>query len=110
MRHRGEIIKNAIKKSGFKVKILAERLNKSRTYIYDLYEEPLVDIETMSIIGKIIGHDFSSDLNVTDKRLLSIVNETPVTYNDCIKQIDEWKTKYIDLLEKYNELLDTLKK
>ncbi len=33
----------------------------------------------------------------------------PLTLSDALKEADTWKNKYINLLEKYNELLLSLK-
>ena len=59
MLHRGEVIEKAIRESGYSITTVAQRLGKSRRWMYLLFENPAVSIELILQIGKIIYHDFS---------------------------------------------------
>ena len=53
MQHRGEIIKEAVYKSGYPITELAKRMGKSRRWVYLLFENNTVSIDIMLQIGKI---------------------------------------------------------
>jgi transcriptional regulator with XRE-family HTH domain len=99
MQHRGEIIKEAVYKSGFPITALAKRMGKSRRWVYLLFENPIVSIDTLLQIGTIIHYDFSEEIETLKPHVL---NDTSINYN---KEETYWKNKYLKLLEEYNELL-----
>lgn len=99
MQHRGEIIKEAVYKSGFPITELAKRMGKSRRWVYLLFENPTVSIDTVLQIGTIIHYDFSDEIETLKPYVL---NEAPTS---CSKEETYWKNKYLKLLEEYNELL-----
>lgn len=103
MQHRGEIVERAIRKSGYPISTIAKKLGKSRRWMYLMFDNSQVDIESIISIGKIIHHDFSHEI-----KELSVVNpdsfsEQESKYNKQNK--DYWKNKYLKLLESYNALL-----
>jgi predicted transcriptional regulator len=110
MQHRGEIMEQAVRQSGYSLTKLTQRLGKSRRWIYHAFENPILSIEVILEIGKIIHHDFSDEI-VDLKRysakiaepLTSLQNQTE---NSITTQNDYWKNKYLLLLEKYNALLE----
>jgi hypothetical protein len=101
MQHRGEIIKEAVYKSGYPITELAKRMGKSRRWVYLLFENNTVSIDIMLQIGKIIHYDFSEELNRPSANLFT-ANEPQSLY---ISDEEYWKNKYLNLLEEYNELL-----
>jgi predicted transcriptional regulator len=101
MQHRGEIIKDAVYKSGYPITELAKRIGKSRRWVYLLFENATVSIDIMLQIGKIIHYDFTEDLHTFGKNLY-LRSEPP---NPYITDEDYWKNKYLKLLEEYNDLL-----
>jgi hypothetical protein len=104
MLHRGEIIEKAIRESGYSITIVAQRLGKSRRWMYLLFENTAVSIELILQIGKIIYHDFNLDFPeiIQGKK---VTNE-PENKGDAIKEeVSFWKEKYFTLLEEYNALL-----
>lgn len=96
MQHRGEIIKKAVYQSGFPITELAKRLNKSRRWIYLLFENNNVSLDLVLKIGTIIHYDFSNEINELKSNSLITEKEENAEY---------WKNKYLKLLEEYNELL-----
>jgi transcriptional regulator with XRE-family HTH domain len=101
MQHRGEIIKEAIYKSGYPITELAKRMGKSRRWVYLLFENATVSIDLIINIGIIIHYDFSKEIEGFQSEVLKL-NESPTPY---LKGEDYWKNKYLNLLEEYNELL-----
>ena len=104
MLHRGEIIEKAIRESGYSITTVAQRLGKSRRWMYLLFENTAVSIEHILQIGKIIYHDFNLDFPeiIQGKK---VTNE-PENKGHAIKEeVSFWKEKYFTLLEEYNALL-----
>lgn len=95
MQHRGEIVEQAVRQSGYSLTKLTHRLGKSRRWIYHAFENPILSIDVILEISKIIHHDFSDEI-IELKRYNSL----------SIEPTDYWKNKYLDLLEKYNALLE----
>jgi plasmid maintenance system antidote protein VapI len=106
MQHRGEIIEKAVRESGFPIAELARRMKKSRRTIYNLFENPHVSIDEVLQIGKIIHCDFSDMFTEVSNKSF-IVEEPEAEYGETVAY---WKDKYIELLEKYNTLLERVNK
>jgi len=107
MQHRGEIVEKAIRQSGYSLSKVAERLGKSRRWIYNAFENPNLPLDYIYAIGKVIHHDFSSEIPV-GALPTSLLQEPPLTLNPISEDNERWKEKYYDLLERYNALLESL--
>jgi AcrR family transcriptional regulator len=121
MPHQGEILQDAIKNSGISITRIVDELGITRPTIYRKFKDETLDYAFVKRIGDIIGHDFSNDFTSLQQTVLPFVAPvvtnnatTPVTLkqtllhvteNDYQKQLMTLQTKYIALLEAYNELL-----
>jgi len=121
MPHQGEIVQEAIKNSGISITRIVEELGITRPTIYRKFKDDTLDTSFVKRIGEIIGHDFAQDITMPEQSTLSFVTQaakasvtasvTPrVTSmqpadNDLPRQLLALQTKYIALLEAYNELL-----
>lgn len=121
MPHQGEILQDAIKNSGISITRIVEELGITRPTIYRKFKEETIDYDFVKRVGTIINHDFSLDFTSLQQASLPFVTNsvkpaftnsvTPrVTSNssadpDASKQLLALQTKYIALLEAYNELL-----
>ena len=121
MAHQGEILQEAIKNSGISITRIVEELGITRPTIYRKFKEDILDVNFVKNVGQIIGHDFSQDFTMPQQSTLPFVtpvvraavtsNVTPrVTAllkpdSDAVSQLLALQTKYIALLEAYNELL-----
>jgi AcrR family transcriptional regulator len=121
MPHQGEILQEAIKNSGISITRIVEELGITRPTIYRKFKDDTLDASFVKNVGQIIGHDFSNDFTIAAQSTLAFVTQTvkqtsvtPVTQRqqalvqadvDPIKQLLALQTKYITLLEAYNELL-----
>lgn len=104
MQHRGEIIKKAIYKSGYPITELAKRLDKSRRWVYLMFENNNVSLDIVLQVGKIIHYDFTEEIKEFNP-YQNAVDEPSVDYQKNESQEEYWKNKYLKLLEEYNELL-----
>ena len=121
MPHQGEILQEAIKNSGISITRIVEELGITRPTIYRKFKEEIIDYNFVKRIGDIINHDFSNDITTLQQSSLSFVTpavKQNVTHSvtprvtqaqnldlDASKQLLILQTKYISLLEAYNELL-----
>ena len=109
VQHRAEIIKNAIYQSGYSITKLAERLGKSRRWMYLLFENTNVSLDVILQIGEIIHYDFSQEIKEL-KSTSQIVNDNLSPYGSATqKDVEYWKNKYLSLLEEYNQLLKEMR-
>ena len=121
MPHQGEILQEAIKNSGISITRIVDELGITRPTIYRKFKEETVDYSFVKKVGDIINHDFSDDFTPLQQTAISFVtqpvrNAQPATVtnrvtqsqsvdNDPSRQLLLLQSKYIALLEAYNELL-----
>ncbi|RYU74756.1 helix-turn-helix domain-containing protein [Hymenobacter persicinus] len=121
MPHQGEILQEAIKNSGISITRIVDELGITRPTIYRKFKDDTLDYAFVKRVGDIIGHDFSDDFTSLQQTVLPFVSSsvTPVVRDnvtsrtsvlqssdqDVNKQLMALQTKYIALLEAYNDLL-----
>ena len=121
MPHQGEMLQEAIKSSGISITRIVEELGITRPTIYRKFKDDTLDATFVKNVGLIIGHDFSQDFTISEQSSLPFVtsgSRMPVTPTvttrvspastadlDPARQLLALQTKYIALLEAYNELL-----
>lgn len=121
MPHQGEILQEAIKNSGISITRIVDELGITRPTIYRKFKEETLDYSFVKKVGDIINHDFSLDFTASQQSALAFVTSSPrptvtngVTSRvtnasppetDLPRQLLSLQTKYIALLEAYNELL-----
>lgn len=110
MIHRGEIVEEAVRKSGFPIAELARRMKRSRRHVYNLFENPNVSLDTILEVGKIIHYNFAKEIRELRTYQLqdSVVKLEDVREEYLVDtdNVEYWKNKYLLLLEKYNDLLE----
>lgn len=109
MQHKGEIVEKAVRESGYPITKLAKKLGKSRRWMYHVFENANVSIDHILNIGKIIHHDFYSEINEL-KVPTREFNDVRATYHADEDNPVYWKNKYFNLLEDYHELLKKVNK
>lgn len=105
MQHRGEIVKNAVYQSGYSITKLAEKLGKSRRWVYLMFENSNISLEIIIQIGQIIHYDFSDEIKGLKKVDNSFSEPRETAYESPETTVEYWKDKYLKLLEDYNTLL-----
>lgn len=121
MPHQGQILQEAIKSSGVSITHLVDELGITRPTIYRKFKDATLDYNFVKQVGDIIGHDFSNDFTplqqsslpfapsvtrvATQSSVTPRVTQLQSVDNDVTKQLTTLQTKYITLLEAYNELL-----
>jgi AcrR family transcriptional regulator len=121
MPHQGEILQEAIKRSGISITRIVEELGITRPTIYRKFKEEALEANFVKSVGQVIGHDFSEDFTIAQQSSLPFVTQvlrpsvtpsvtqrvtsSPKSDSDAVSQLLALQTKYISLLEAYNELL-----
>lgn len=91
--HRGQALKKAVYDSGIKIAVLARKIEKSRRFIYIMFDNKDVPLHLMKSVCEAIKHPFTRDMF-----------EEKIEVEEELGK-DHWKDKYISLLEEHNNLL-----
>lgn len=109
MQHKGEIIEKAVRESGHSITKLAQKMGKSRRWVYQIFDSAIVPIDYIMEIGKIIHHDFTTDIKGIKLYSGGLnprpLEDSPFSNKSKPDEVELWKEKYMLLLEKYNDLL-----
>lgn len=107
LKHHGQIVEHAVRRSSISITALAKELKVSRRSIYNWFTEENLSIEIVDKIGKALRYDFSSEF----PEILDLSFQLR-TAERAVAEIQEgqdsafyWKEKYIALLEAHNEYL-----
>ena len=110
--HHGQILERVVRRNGHSISDVARLTNVNRRSVYNWFNQPHLKPEIIYRIGCAIDHDFSvelphlftaEDFSKDKKRTVAAVTKEEVQEDPANKHY--WKDKYIDLLERYNELL-----
>jgi predicted DNA-binding protein YlxM (UPF0122 family) len=108
MKHRGQIVEKAVRKSGYSLTKLAKSLGISRNTLYNRFDNHNLGYRFIIDVGNIIHYDFTLDFP-------EIRSEVEISDDNPIRSIDrgtaellKLEGKYIRLLEKYTKLLALL--
>lgn len=108
IKHRGETVEDAVRRSGYSLKKLSERLRISRNTLYNRFKEPELSYEFITAVGNIIHYNFALDFPELQEEA-NEVSESPIGYidRDAVELL-RLEKKYMGLLERYNKLLNIL--
>ncbi len=111
MMHKGEIIENAIRQSGYSITEMAKKLKISRRHLYNIFQKYTIDNDTIIEIGRLLNHDFSEEIKGLTTNIAEEPNEKYHTELEKTREeVELWKNKYISLLEEHKLLLEKRKK
>ncbi|WP_316808012.1 hypothetical protein [Pedobacter agri] len=107
----GQVLERVVRQDRMGISELSRKLSVSRRTIYNWFDQKSLSPEIIWKVGAVIGHDFSVELPETFTKHGNRLHEVFDAYqrNDSNKadtnSVYFWMNKYIQLLEKYNELL-----
>ena len=108
MQHRGEIMEQAVRNSGYSITKLAQKLGKSRRWMYLMFENRNLSLDHLLNIGNLINYDFSTEISEL-KNISNHSNLDPkLKYRKNENSVEYWKNKYFALLEEYHQLLKNI--
>jgi hypothetical protein len=105
--HRGQLLEAAVRASRQKVTVVIERAGYSRSSYYKHRNEKDLGYHILTRYGQALKHDFREDLPEMPKYMIEEPEEQygkALTLQEAIRQRDQWKDKYYDLLELYHNL------
>jgi len=109
-KHQGEIIRGAIRRSGFPITKVAKCLKISINTLYIRLKEPELSYEFVTAVSNTIHYNFAiyfPELQAADHE----IDEGPINYIDRdTVELLKLGEKYTGLLERYNKLLAILTK
>lgn len=103
--HRGKLIKKAVEESGRSITTLVQRAGWSRTTYYNHIANKDLPLDIIAQYGKALGIDFSIEIPEI-KDIKNFVQNPPINLEEASLQINYWKDKYYEVLEKYNALIE----
>lgn len=108
--HHGQTIERIIRRNGFSITELARLTNVNRRSVYNWFNQRHLKPEIIYRIGAVINHDLSTVFpslyqydEFTQQDLPS--NEEENETQELSTDGNIWKDKYIELLERHNQLL-----
>lgn len=108
-RHYGQIVERIVRRDRMGISEIARRLNVSRRTLYNWFEIEKLNIDVICKIGFVIGYDFSKEFPEEFANKNNYVNGREFADNKGADQpkdaIYYWMDRYIQLLEKFNEIL-----
>ena len=110
--HRGQLLEDAVKACRLKKEEVASKAGYQRTSYYKHIREPELPYHILTAYGKAIRHDFTEYLPEMPKYMIEEADSQynqPASLEEARRLIDHWKTKYIDLLERFNQVVMELR-
>jgi len=107
--NRGQVLAAAVEASGLGKEEAAKRAGYTRSAYYKHIENPNLDDHILIAYGKAIKYDFTEEFPGMPKYMMEEPDDAygrPKSMEEAIKMIDLWKHKYLELLEKYNRLIE----
>ncbi|MBL4676725.1 MAG: TetR family transcriptional regulator [Mucilaginibacter sp.] len=111
-KHHGSIIEYVVRKHGYNISDLARELDVNRRSIYNYFGSQILKPNVIFQIGRVIRHDFSKEFPeiFEAEEFQDAFDIQPKFGVESVLSTDEaeYKEKYLELLERYNELLTNI--
>ncbi|WP_183559902.1 hypothetical protein [Mucilaginibacter sp. SP1R1] len=110
--HYGQIVEKVIRRKGYSISEVARFTKVNRRSVYNWFNQKNLKTEIIFRIGISLKHDFSVEFPhlFTGKEFENVIKDfkfSDFEPEPAAEQSENsyWKDKYIDLLEKYSEIL-----
>lgn len=110
--HRGQVLQAVVEATRFNKEEVAEKAGYTRSSYYKHINDPDLPYSTLIKYGRALNYDFKADIPDMPEYMM----EEPVedydkelTFEEAKRSIEYWKNKYIDLLERYNGVMEELR-
>lgn len=112
MIHRGEIVEKVVRRSGYSLTKLAEKLDVTRNTLYNKFKRADLDYWFIVQIGTALHYDFTLDLPELGKETDFLGQSTVTSLGEGSgpTNLQRLEGKYRNLLERYIRLLQLLVK
>lgn len=95
-----------VKRSKLTITEIVNRAEYSRSSYYTHIHNPLLRYDILEIYGKVLNYDFTDHFPDMVKYVSFTTPKQEITLDQAIRERDQWKDKYFNLLEKYNFLVE----
>ncbi|MXV51530.1 hypothetical protein GS399_11160 [Pedobacter sp. HMF7647] len=110
-KHFGQQVEYRVRKDGYSITNLARELYVNRRSVYNWFNQRYLKPEIIFRIGCVIRYDFSKDFpelfSTEEFGHIFSKRDTTVSYSGWDQEEELWQGKYLVLLEKYQELLES---
>lgn len=103
--HIGALLEKIVKGSDISVEALTRKLNYSRTTYYNHIRNKDLPLDILMRYGRVLGYDFSQDIPEMAE-MENALNTRPLSIEEAVRQRETWRTRYYDLLERFNTYLE----
>ncbi|MEJ7557459.1 MAG: helix-turn-helix domain-containing protein [Pedobacter sp.] len=106
--HMGQLLEKVIRKKSINISELAAALKITRRTLYNWFKQEVIDEVTMQRISGVIVYDFYANTEkptVIDRTDYRSSEEASTPNGDAY-----WQNRYIDLLERYSDLVTARRK
>ncbi|WP_439698608.1 helix-turn-helix domain-containing protein [Mucilaginibacter sp. AW1-7] len=111
-RHRGKVVECVVRRHPMGLSEIARRVGISRRTLYNWFENEMLACDLIGQLGNVIEHDFTAEFPGEGDKIKMARNEqlTGATRNGSVESpVHYWMNKYIELLERYNQILQAKK-
>lgn len=113
---KGKVLKERLhkysKESGISLTKIAEKAGYDQSMLYRHFDKPDLQNHIILKYARAIRYDFSEeipeikhDFYVEEDRAPYGKSAKTLNLDECLKEVDLWREKYIQLLEKHNQML-----
>lgn len=99
--HRGEYLKNLIKKNGESIVSVSKGTGIGRTTLHRYINDEDLKIDKIVVIAQFLKVDITKEIKGAEEYIARITTEE--NFNEDVKNFSLY-TKYMDLMEKYQSL------
>ena len=107
--HYGQIIERTIRRKGYSISEVARFVKVNRRSVYYWFDQQYLKKDIIYQIGLCLKHDFSVEFphlfKSEDFEQNRAEKKSPAELAGEQQMQDYWKNKYLEVLEKYNDLL-----
>ncbi|AMR30531.1 hypothetical protein A0256_03385 [Mucilaginibacter sp. PAMC 26640] len=107
--HKGQVVEYIVRRNGYSITDLATELNVNRRTVYNYFQNSNLKYDVIYKIGLIIRYDFSKEfpevLTCNEFEIKNRQTQSLITVDEMKANAEQWKDKYVQLLEDYNEAL-----
>lgn len=107
--NRGQVLATAVEATGLNKEDIANKAGYSRSAYYKHIENPELDYDILIAYGRAIRYDFTEEFPDMPKYIAEEPEDgfnKPTTFEEAVQQMERWKDKYLELLEKYNQIIE----
>ena len=107
--NRGQVLATAVEATGLNKEDVANKAGYSRSAYYKHIENPELDYHILMAYGRAIRYDFTEEFPDMPKYIVEEPGDgfnKPATLEEAVLLLEKWKDKYLELLEKYNQIIE----